>query len=260
MIRVRRGEEPAGLNQIKADELDRVRSAIAGSGYSREVLGDRYREVAEYLWRQQGHKCRYCEHNIRLRFNDVEHFRPAIRYWWLAWSWTNLLYACPACNRTAKNDAFPLSDESTRLKPEQAAPGAEVPLLLDPSCVHPRRHIRFELKGTDPDAHWLAMPRNGSVFGAASIARDGFNLNAPDLVELRDQFVQTELQPDIHRMLDAAASENPTLLRAEWNRYLALRSEVTTRFRALSLDVLEWSVEEPIRRHWGLDLPAYDAD
>jgi len=46
-------------------------------------------------------KCAYCEQKVEEL--HVEHYRPKSIYWWLAYSWDNLLLACPVCNRNKSN-------------------------------------------------------------------------------------------------------------------------------------------------------------
>lgn len=41
-------------------------------------------------------KCAYCEQKVEL--THVEHYRPKNLYYWLVFSWDNLLLACPHCN------------------------------------------------------------------------------------------------------------------------------------------------------------------
>ena len=51
-------------------------------------------------------KCAYCETPVEQAV--VEHYRPKRGgYYWLAYSWDNLLLACPKCNEF-KGDRFPL--------------------------------------------------------------------------------------------------------------------------------------------------------
>ncbi len=50
-------------------------------------------------------KCAYCEKDIRDDDKHIEHYRPKKRYYWLAYSWDNLLLSCGKCNR-AKGDKF----------------------------------------------------------------------------------------------------------------------------------------------------------
>lgn len=53
-------------------------------------------------------KCAFCE--TRSESMQVEHFRPKRGgYYWLAYSWDNLLLSCPTCN-TNKSDEFPLAE------------------------------------------------------------------------------------------------------------------------------------------------------
>jgi uncharacterized protein (TIGR02646 family) len=107
MIRITRGPEPANLVTIRNAQLAVLRT-LGREPTSKEING--YSVVAEDLWKAQHHKCCYCEQRIPKGFNDVEHYRPkavAARqpgsndthgYWWLAFTWENLLFACPACN------------------------------------------------------------------------------------------------------------------------------------------------------------------
>lgn len=46
-------------------------------------------------------KCGYCE--TKNRQLAVEHYRPKSEYYWLAYSWDNLLYSCPICNSRKLN-------------------------------------------------------------------------------------------------------------------------------------------------------------
>ncbi|MEM9459633.1 MAG: hypothetical protein AAGF11_35980 [Myxococcota bacterium] len=123
-------------------------------------------------------KCAYCEQHIRSsQFGDIDHFRPKGRvtevgtgtpiktrdgledhpgYYWLAYDWRNLLFACVLCNRPTKRtksghrigkrDHFPLMDESKRAE----APGDErdeTPLLINPLIEDPEDHLATTPQG-----------------------------------------------------------------------------------------------------------------
>jgi uncharacterized protein (TIGR02646 family) len=141
VIRVDRGLEPTDLPARRHEQLKTV-SAVkpARTDSHREV----YSAVKRVLAERQRKKCCYCERIVTASFNDVEHYRPFSRYWWLAWTWENLLFACAPCNRSGKNNAFPLAAGSIALQFGELPPGAERPLMLDPAADDPRRHIRFE--------------------------------------------------------------------------------------------------------------------
>ena len=99
-------------------------------------------DVRNQLLEDQHYKCAYCECHITKEYNDVEHYRPKSKYYWLGHEWNNLLYACDICNRTYKKDFFPLKNEAHRV----TAPvdlGSEEPLIINPAFVEPMAHIRF---------------------------------------------------------------------------------------------------------------------
>ena len=51
-------------------------------------------------------KCAYCEKNIDDTDKHIDHYRPKSKYFWLAFSWDNLLLSCGQCNRDNKKDKF----------------------------------------------------------------------------------------------------------------------------------------------------------
>jgi uncharacterized protein (TIGR02646 family) len=116
--------------------------------------------VKTQLKADQHDKCCFCEAIFDANVaGDVEHYRPKGRveaesgpllpgYYWLAYEWMNLHYACPDCNEYRKRDRFPLRDEAQRARDHHGDAAAEQPLLLDPAADNPRDHIIF--KGEAP--------------------------------------------------------------------------------------------------------------
>jgi len=233
MIRIFRGEEPAQLSMVRESQLARLRS-LARAPTSNDVEG--YRIVAEELWRRQHYKCCYCENRVTKSYNDVEHYRPKASadrspgsllkhgYWWLAFNWDNLLYACPLCNRTAKNDRFPLGESSVPLHPEQSHPGSESPLLIDPASQNPIVHIEFiraSLGSAPSPKHWWAQPRNGSRLGAFTIEICG--LNNAELRELREIHYENVVVPHVEQLRNLLKPEfDATAFAVEFRRALGL--------------------------------------
>lgn len=116
-------------------------------------------------------KCCYCE----MRFDDhrpyaysyVEHWRPKRSsrqepdeesiwpgYYWLAYSWDNLLLSCAFCNCVNKRDLFPLEDPAARARHHGMRIEDETPAILKPDGDEdPRDHITFDMevpKGITP--------------------------------------------------------------------------------------------------------------
>jgi energy-coupling factor transporter ATP-binding protein EcfA2 len=132
-------------------------------------------------------KCVWCESQAGYAGPaEIDHYRPKHRaeglgkgeihpdhYWWLAYSWNNLVFCCQACNR-AKRNRFPVI--GPRLEPGDPS-GAEQPLLLDPyGTDDPSEHLWFEDDGT---------VRPISDHGDVTI--EVLALNRPDLVERRQR-------------------------------------------------------------------------
>lgn len=233
MIRILRTEEPKELATIKANQLAFLRT-LSRDPVSQEISGA-YREVAEQLVSMQHHKCCYCERRVTKSYNDVEHYRPkgsANRhpgcklthgYWWLSFTWLNLLYSCPSCNRSEKNDLFPLAEKSISLTAEVEPPGSEVPLLLDPtSHENPTQHVQYVYQ-EDPEtkiSHWFAEPRNDSEFGAYTIYVCG--LNRKELLTLRDYHYKTVILPQVKALKKQIEIKNHDGLSCEFDRALEM--------------------------------------
>jgi uncharacterized protein (TIGR02646 family) len=264
MIRIQYEPEPPKLSVVRDAELQRV-SALNREPSEKE-LAKKYQSFGPKLWAMQHRKCCYCEKAIEHTFNDVEHFRPKLRadrrpgsdlthgYWWLAWTWENLLFACPDCNRSGKNDGFPLESGSIPLSPFEQPPGREQPLLIHPGREDPALHIRFEpvdLFGVPGSRNWHARPRNGSVKGEQTIKL--LRLNRPALLDLRRQHVDFVLAPEIEDL--KARIESPPSFVERWKRVLARRTESWAFYAGLSRDVLDHSFPASVRQTLGVTLP-----
>lgn len=87
------------------------------------------------------HKCAYCEDHAEQ--THVDHYRPKKDYYWLAYSWDNLLCGCPTCNQFKTNEfsikgrkAAPpkTSDDLSdiNIRSSQKYDQQEKPMLLNP--------------------------------------------------------------------------------------------------------------------------------
>jgi uncharacterized protein (TIGR02646 family) len=104
-------------------------------------------EVKTALITAQHGKCAFCESQVtHISQGDVEHFRPKGRfrqragdslerpgYYWLAYTWENLLFACQLCNQRYKKNEFPLSNPAKRARSHRDDVSVEQPLFVDPS-------------------------------------------------------------------------------------------------------------------------------
>lgn len=103
-------------------------------------------------------KCAFCEQRVEQW--QVEHFRPKSIYYWLAFSWDNLLYACPSCN-VSKSNKFDI--EGTRAKApksfktinarSKSYDKKEKRLFFNPEVDDPAPHLTFQKDGLISSAH-----------------------------------------------------------------------------------------------------------
>ncbi len=98
---------PTKLNNATTD--DEFKKNVAAKKY---VGNNRYSTVKEELHEIYHNKCAFCESDITAgSYNHIEHYRPKAIYYWLAYSWDNLLLSCPKCN-TKKSDLFEIENEN----------------------------------------------------------------------------------------------------------------------------------------------------
>lgn len=274
MIRIHRGPEPSKLSKLRNQELPKLRKiARRRSLVTSDIAG--YQIVGVDLWRAQYYKCCYCEHKIKKEYNDVEHYRPKIcadrrpgcktkyGYWWLSFSWENLLFACPSCNRTNKNVRFPLCLGDVPLRIGDAPPGRERPCLIDPSArVNPVQHIQFVYSTMKSSAsgpggkQWFARPRNGSVRGALTI--DICGLNDGSLLELRKDHVDELVRPQV-RALNVSLARSVSRLgirsvQSEFDRARGMFAPQSP-YAALTYDAFRHFVPNIALAQWGLTWP-----
>lgn len=147
------------------------------------------RDVKRQLMADQHGKCAYCE----TRFThsspgDVEHYRPKAGYrqaaagpvlgpgyFWLAYEWSNLLFACEDCNRIRKRQLFPLrNDPAGRARSQHDDLSREEPLLLNPAAeADLTAHLTFTEE----------VVRGLTPTGAASV--EAYGLNRAELLDAR---------------------------------------------------------------------------
>lgn len=113
-------------------------------------------KVKKDLWEYQNKKCCFCERQRDSnRESDVEHFRPKLEsngepapghkgYWWLAYDWKNLFFACSDCNSGHKKNFFPLIAETDRALYKGDDLLKERPYLLNPELDDPEEFIAYD--------------------------------------------------------------------------------------------------------------------
>lgn len=135
------------------------RTEIINNGTYDEGYSDRYKldDIRDALIAIYKHKCAYCEQKME-RYN-VEHYRPKKIYYWLAFSWDNLIMACPTCNGF-KGLHFELGPGRNRVIFDNTETNIrlincsssgydtiEEPKMVNPEVTNPNGLIRFQMSG-----------------------------------------------------------------------------------------------------------------
>lgn len=122
--------------------------------------------VKETLKKLYDYKCAYCESTLKNSYGEIEHYRPKRSsklskcdatkgYYWLAFSWDNLLPCCKMCNNKKLN-CFDISDKRVEYSDEtlevlhqslQSYNAKENPKLLHPEIDEFEKLITFNRKG-----------------------------------------------------------------------------------------------------------------
>jgi uncharacterized protein (TIGR02646 family) len=182
-------------------------------------------EEPRYLWKKHRYahddvrarlramfhgKCAYCESQMgHVSRDHVEHYRPkgAVTedaghpgYYWLGYSWDNLLLACARCNTPpGKGMQFPIRGQRARRPGDPL--DAECALVLDPTGDDdPEEHIGF-----DVNVDGAIYPKRESHKGEATIRVCA--LDRPELHRRRQRHLEL-LQRFWHAYIFAARNES----------------------------------------------------
>lgn len=250
MIRIVRGREPSALARARARWLGEAVRAYnrhgAGSLELTNVLvGYNPPEVKKALYDAQAKKCAWCEQIAYYSSSPVDHFRPkdgawrhdrgaATRidrghYWWLTWTWTNLLFVCNRCNdRGHKASFFPLAAKSRSLSlPQRPYRGrygrpffntsAERPLLIDPATDDPLDHITWRpLQTAQPRRNWQWQPWGLTARGSKTIEV----LRLAEVAEFLEGHLRRTVLPSLEELEDHLRAGRKARGVARWNTLL----------------------------------------
>ena len=255
MIRITRGTEPENLAQTRPSRVQAARARVGIGAQLKRADVDGYQVAREYLFEAQHRKCAYCEAGFPSKFQPVEHYRPALRadrghgfpdygYWWLAWTWENLLFACQICNTAHKGYKFPLEVGSRVLSDPEQPPGGELPVLVDPGNSDDPDPIELIVYERININRWIPTGRGKNPRGAAIVSTLG--LHDPAHLDRYADHVNENLMPHIEMALDAIEHDQPKTLMREWE-HLTRFARPSRPWAALSFDVIDFYFPADIR-------------
>ena len=135
----------------------RIAIILAEQYIDKEEYSSRYKleDIRIQLNNIYKNKCAFCEEKVEQY--HIEHYRPKSIYYWLVYSWDNLLLACPTCNQS-KGLNFELDGIATEFKNTEANirninfssanyDASELPRMVNPEVTDPLGKIEFEKDG-----------------------------------------------------------------------------------------------------------------
>jgi len=101
-------------------------------------------------------KCAFCEKKLLDAPKHIEHYRPKKYYYWLAYSWDNLLLACGECN-SAKGDRFATKNTPASYQNEPFEDihhfGDHYDTIENPLIINPEKEDILTLMQYDKEAN-----------------------------------------------------------------------------------------------------------
>ncbi len=180
---------------------------------------NKWKPVKDLMTILLGHKCWYTEVELTGAPLVVDHYRPVILYWWLAYDAENYRIACPWANslqfnpmlgRTGgKGEKFPLLPPEIRAKGKNSL-RIERPVILDPCNAKDCELLAFHTDGRP-----ILNPAFANDKAARRRVEESkilLNLDHPDFNSKREQLrVNTEEDVNTYVALPVGSPERTTI-------------------------------------------------
>ena len=132
-------------------------------------------------------KCAYCEKSLLDSPRHIEHYRPKSIYYWLAYSWDNLLLCCGSCN-SFKTNNFETTNAAVKYNNEAFVNihtlGHRYNEIEEPQIINPETEDILDL---------ISFDKTGQIKSTDARVQHTINtacnLNRSDLVKLRNSIV-----------------------------------------------------------------------
>ena len=171
-------------------------------------------------------KCAYCEQKLLDAPKHIEHYRPKDTYYWLAYSWDNLLLSCGSCN-TSKGTKFKIKKTIVTYDNESFDDihnlGTSYDAIEEPMMVNPEKEDILDKLVFDKEGNIGSLDdrliytindvcnlnRNELVQKRVKILNDFINkINEHYLLFLKEEAGLSRFIPDIKFFIDECSVEN----------------------------------------------------
>jgi hypothetical protein len=285
VIRIVHSAEPTALMAARTRGLSAALTAYDANGapsaeLSSRLIGYAISGIKETLYLDQHKKCAWCERRRDYSSSPIEHFRPKDgawrhlpgekprraspgHYWWLTWTWENLLFACSRCNDAGhKANYFPLAAGSPECAPIPRPCGVTVPpaafdvsgeqpMLLDPRVDSFLDHVRWVPSNTGHARRlWTWSPKALTDRGQATIDI----LKLGELADEIEQYLVRHVLSGVEEVEQHVKGRRSKQAAASWNKLLDLLQPDES-FTAATWCALEYWVDAGKRASWTLTHP-----
>lgn len=171
-------------------------------------------------------KCAYCEQKLLDAPKHIEHYRPKNIYYWLSYSWDNLLLSCGNCN-SAKGIQFPIKNPRVSYNNESFIDihnlGNDYDVQEEPILINPEKedildklffNKNGEIDSTDDRVkctidNICSLNRDELVQRRVELLNDFINrINEHYLLFLKEEGGLSRFIPDIKFFIDECSVEN----------------------------------------------------
>ena len=167
-------------SQNRKDAFDKN---ISSSQYSDEKNLYKAGSVQKKLNEIYHLKCAYCEQKLLDAPKHVEHYRPKDTYYWLAYSWDNLLLSCGSCN-SSKGTKFQIKKTIVTYNNESFEDihhiGNSYDVIEEPMVVNPEKEYVLDKLVFDKEGNISSLDDR-----VIYTINDVCNLNREELVQRR---------------------------------------------------------------------------
>ena len=197
MIRVEKDLENIPNSLFDKKTITRRDTCIRDRKYHKDKKFDqRYKQkdIKESLKEIYSQKCAFCEQKIiECRDNNlqdcsstIEHYRPKSIYYWLAFSWDNLLWCCHRCNQY-KSNSFEMDKQKVQYHEDfkdNIHSSANIYNAIEyPKMIHPELESVLSI---------VKFERDGSILSSderVEYTIETCGLNRVDLIEKRKKII-----------------------------------------------------------------------
>jgi uncharacterized protein (TIGR02646 family) len=251
MIKVEKDLENIPNSLLDKKTITRRNTCIRDGKYHQNKKFDqrfKQKDIQEILSKIYNQKCAFCEqkiikcmdNNLEDCSSTVEHYRPKSQYYWLAFSWDNLLWCCHRCNQE-KKDSFEV--DSPRVKCNKSfqdnihSSNTVYAHIENPKMVHPEVENIVDRLKFDKGIITSDDLRVKYTIDTCRLDRDALNEKRQTVI---DDFIEVVLDKKLkNEPIQESLQELISDLKKREKEFMALRFWILKNYKSLIEESLD---------------------